>query len=298
MNGFAPSSWGRRMLTPNAWSRPAPSVPAAMIPGPAPVTTIQPASASRAARSRASTYTGSSGSVRAEPNIVIFRTDRYGRNTRNASVISASAASAILRSPTSVPSRARSQTTASIDRTSWACGSRQRMVADEHVERLADDLRVRGDARAAGPPRRRRPAPPPCPLPVLPGRRRVDQPPDLGPGHPGRRDVGAGPQLVDGPPLPVAGDREDGQPGPVDRRQRQRQAGVRVAAVRVLGRQPRARPGRPPASARRERATPCGRLSRGRDGSGRSPDRPAGRRSPPDRPPRSRPGHRARSASA
>ena len=30
------------MLTPNEMSRPAPSVPAAMIPGPAPVTTIHP----------------------------------------------------------------------------------------------------------------------------------------------------------------------------------------------------------------------------------------------------------------
>ncbi len=47
-----------------------------MIPGPAPVTTIHPAWASLAARSRAITYTGSSGRVLAEPNIVILRTER------------------------------------------------------------------------------------------------------------------------------------------------------------------------------------------------------------------------------
>ena len=61
------------MLTPKAWSRPAPSSPAAMIPGPAPVTTIQSAAARRAARLRARMYTGSSGRVRAEPNMVILR---------------------------------------------------------------------------------------------------------------------------------------------------------------------------------------------------------------------------------
>ena len=44
-----------------------------MMPGPAPVTTIQSAAASRAARLRARTYTGSSGFVRADPNIVILR---------------------------------------------------------------------------------------------------------------------------------------------------------------------------------------------------------------------------------
>ena len=47
------SSNGSRMLTPRARSGPAPSAPAAMIPGPAPVITIHPRSASSAARSRA-----------------------------------------------------------------------------------------------------------------------------------------------------------------------------------------------------------------------------------------------------
>ena len=42
MNGLAACSNGNRMLTPKEWVRPAPSSPAAMIPGPAPVTTIQP----------------------------------------------------------------------------------------------------------------------------------------------------------------------------------------------------------------------------------------------------------------
>ncbi len=82
MKALASSSFGSRMFTPNAWSRPAPSSPAAMMPGPAPVTTIQSAAASRAARLRASTYTGSSGFVRAEPNMVTLRMCRYGRKTR------------------------------------------------------------------------------------------------------------------------------------------------------------------------------------------------------------------------
>ena len=53
MKALAPCSKGRRMLTPKAISRPAPSMPAAMIPGPAPVTTIQPRPARAAAISRA-----------------------------------------------------------------------------------------------------------------------------------------------------------------------------------------------------------------------------------------------------
>ena len=53
MNSLAPCSNGKRMLIPKAWSGPAPSRPAAMMPGPAPVTVDQPWAASRAARSRA-----------------------------------------------------------------------------------------------------------------------------------------------------------------------------------------------------------------------------------------------------
>ena len=49
-----------------------------MMPGPAPVTTIQSAAASLVARSRARRYTGSSGLVRAEPNMVILRTRPVG----------------------------------------------------------------------------------------------------------------------------------------------------------------------------------------------------------------------------
>ncbi len=52
MNELAPCSNGSRMFTPMDLSRPAPSIPAAMIPGPAPVTTIQSAAAMDAARSR------------------------------------------------------------------------------------------------------------------------------------------------------------------------------------------------------------------------------------------------------
>ena len=53
MKVLAPCSNGSRMFTPIDLSRPAPSMPAAMIPGPAPVTTIQSAAAMEAARSRA-----------------------------------------------------------------------------------------------------------------------------------------------------------------------------------------------------------------------------------------------------
>ncbi len=49
MNWLVAASNGRRMLTPKARSGPAPSIPASMIPGPAPVITIQ----SRAAIARA-----------------------------------------------------------------------------------------------------------------------------------------------------------------------------------------------------------------------------------------------------
>ena len=50
---LAPVSNGSRIDTPIERSRPAPSMPASMIPGPAPVTTIQPASASPCAVERA-----------------------------------------------------------------------------------------------------------------------------------------------------------------------------------------------------------------------------------------------------
>ncbi len=53
MNSLGSVSKGSSMLMPKAWSGPAPSRPAAMIPGPAPVTVDQPCSASTAARSRA-----------------------------------------------------------------------------------------------------------------------------------------------------------------------------------------------------------------------------------------------------
>ena len=49
MTGLAPCSNGSRIDTPMLRSRPAPSIAACMMPGPAPVTTIQP----RSARSRA-----------------------------------------------------------------------------------------------------------------------------------------------------------------------------------------------------------------------------------------------------
>ena len=53
MKLLAPCSKGSRMLTPMERSRPAPSMPAAIIPGPAPVTTIQSSDDTAPARSRA-----------------------------------------------------------------------------------------------------------------------------------------------------------------------------------------------------------------------------------------------------
>ena len=50
-----------------------------MIPGPAPVTTIQSRAATFAARSRACSYSGSSGRVRAEPKIASLRADAVRR---------------------------------------------------------------------------------------------------------------------------------------------------------------------------------------------------------------------------
>ena len=53
MKALGASSNGNRMLIPKALSGPAPSKPAAMIPGPAPVTSIHPARARLAASSLA-----------------------------------------------------------------------------------------------------------------------------------------------------------------------------------------------------------------------------------------------------
>ena len=47
-----------------------------MIPGPAPVTTIQPALGERGGDAAAWAYSGSSGAVRAEPKTVTFGTSR------------------------------------------------------------------------------------------------------------------------------------------------------------------------------------------------------------------------------
>ncbi len=53
MMGLAWLSKGRRMLRPKLWAAPAPSCPASMTPGPAPVITIQPSPAMRDANSLA-----------------------------------------------------------------------------------------------------------------------------------------------------------------------------------------------------------------------------------------------------
>ena len=73
MNRFGSDSIGSRIAAPKLRSAPAPSCPAAMIPGPAPVMTIQLRAAIAAAKRFATSYTGSSGTVRADPNIATFR---------------------------------------------------------------------------------------------------------------------------------------------------------------------------------------------------------------------------------
>ena len=94
---FAEVSNGKRMLTPIDISLPAPDMPASMIPGPAPVTTIQPLSANFLATASVCLYTGSSLVVRADPKIVTFLLLAYGANIENASLISVSAALAIFK---------------------------------------------------------------------------------------------------------------------------------------------------------------------------------------------------------
>ena len=60
------------MFTPKERSAPAPSIPAAMIPGPAPVMTIQPRSAIADPKAVAVRYAGSPSLIRAEPKMVAF----------------------------------------------------------------------------------------------------------------------------------------------------------------------------------------------------------------------------------
>ena len=98
MIGLAACSNGSRIDTPIECSRPAPSIAACMIPGPAPVMTIQPACARSAATSRAALHRGSFARTRAEPKIVTLRASWYGANISNASPISASAAPVIFMS--------------------------------------------------------------------------------------------------------------------------------------------------------------------------------------------------------
>ena len=95
--GFAEVSNGRRILTPIDISRPAPDIPASIIPGPAPVTTIHPSSAKALATCSVNLYSGSSLVVRADPKIVTFFRSVYGANIAKASRISVRAALAIFR---------------------------------------------------------------------------------------------------------------------------------------------------------------------------------------------------------
>ena len=72
MNSLADCSVGSLMPTPKLFSAPAPWWPAAMMPGPAPVITIQPRAAISRANSRAATYSPCCSSVRAEPKMLTF----------------------------------------------------------------------------------------------------------------------------------------------------------------------------------------------------------------------------------
>ncbi len=83
MIGLAPCSNGSRIDTPMLFSRPAPSIPACMMPGPAPVMTIHPFSARLAATLRVCSQSGSWFLTRAEPKIVTFGVSRYGANIAN-----------------------------------------------------------------------------------------------------------------------------------------------------------------------------------------------------------------------
>ena len=67
--GFRPCSNGSSMLSPieSAPASRAPRLAASMMPGPPPVMTAKPGLADVRAVSRASSYSGSSGGVRAEP---------------------------------------------------------------------------------------------------------------------------------------------------------------------------------------------------------------------------------------
>jgi hypothetical protein len=76
ITGLAPCSKGSLIDTPMLCARPAPSIAACMIPGPAPVTTIHPRSASIEAIRVACSYSGSPRLVRAEPNTVTLGMSR------------------------------------------------------------------------------------------------------------------------------------------------------------------------------------------------------------------------------
>src|ERR1017187_7321730 len=66
MTGLALCSHGRRMLTPKLFSGPAPSWPACMMPGPAPVITMKPAAEIFLPNSAACWYSALVGCVRAQ----------------------------------------------------------------------------------------------------------------------------------------------------------------------------------------------------------------------------------------
>ena len=74
ITSFARCSKGSRMFTPNDEERPAPPCAAPMMPSPAPVITIQPASTTRSAKRCAWTQSLCSGPVRALPNTATLRT--------------------------------------------------------------------------------------------------------------------------------------------------------------------------------------------------------------------------------
>ena len=89
------------MFTPKEASRPAPSWAAPMMPSPAPVIIIQPASVMRAPKRFAWRQAGAARGVRALPNTETLRRSSKGLNTRKAWRSSLTALATSLRSPTS-----------------------------------------------------------------------------------------------------------------------------------------------------------------------------------------------------
>ena len=156
MNPLAPCSIGRRIPTPKLRAAPAPSCPAAMMPGPAPVITIHPREAIDSAKSRAVVYVGSPGSVRAEPNMLTFRVSRYGAKMRNARPSSRIERLTSFISPRFAVRAVRNIVSMACWQQIWI-GDRERRFVDEEPDLLVERAVAGTRAAPHALPRRRRP---------------------------------------------------------------------------------------------------------------------------------------------